>query len=212
MKSLTLATMLALVQSTGVGAATLLDAMIFGQVQQQTKAGELVGCGVTVSAVEMPVGTPSGRLAVFNGSVMLYDPQSGLVKGRVSDIDAKVIASGNFDLGLLKMRPSERVWMKAPNVAATEPRVGTSISKSDDPGYSLYVSNFASIWGVIEAILDKKSVQIGFKVKNKNIEQVLFGEVQMLDGQRAQLEQCIREWSSNMSKKYKTDPAREDAK
>ena len=203
---------LAIVQSTNAAAASLLEAIVFGQAQQQTTAGEIVACGVTVSAIEKPPGTPVGRTLVFNGSIMIYGPAGGLVKGRVADIDAKAVASGNLDVGLLKTLPSERIWMKAPNVAATEPNVGTTITKSEDPGYSLYASGFTATWGVIHAILEKAPIQIGFKVKSKNIEQVLFGEVQMPESQRAQLEQCLGEWSTSISKKYKAEPSKEESK
>lgn len=202
---------MAVIHSTNATAASLLDAIFFGQAQQQTTNGEIVSCGVIISAVETLSSKPVGRSLIFNGSLMVYGPKGGLVKGRVSDIDSKSIASGKLDLGLLKPLPSERFWMKAPNVAATEPNAGTEITLSEDPGYKLYSSSFDSTWGVIRAILDKTPVQIGFKVKGRNVEQVMFGEVQMTDGQRSQLEQCLGEWSAMVAKKYSLDSAKESA-
>lgn len=186
-----------------VKAGTLLEAMLAGQAQQQMAAGEISACGFSLVAVEIPASPPSGRAYIFNGSVMVYGPEGGLVKVRISDMDAKVVASSNYDLSKLRILDTSYVWLKAPGEKATEPSPNTTVTASEDPGYKLYVSSMESTFALIDAIIDDKNIQIGFKTKASNVEQVLYGKVSLTDSQRNQVAQCLGEWSANMKKKYK---------
>lgn len=192
---------LLLVRAVGANAAMLLEATVIGQSQQQTQSGAVIACGVTIAAIEATPGPPTGRSLIFNGSVMIYSPNGGVVKGRVSDMDSKAIASGNLDFSKIKVLPSENFWIKAPNAIATESRTGTDVSNSEDPGYKYYLSSFESIWSVIQAVLEKRPIQVGFKVKGRTVERVLFGELQMTDAQRGQLDQCLAEWAKGITQK-----------
>lgn len=187
--------------NVGANAAMMLEATVIGQSQQQTQAGAVIACGITIAAIEVTPGQPTGRSLIFNGSLMIYSPNGGVVKGRVSDMDSKAIAAGNFDFSRIKVLPSENFWIKAPNAPATEPRTGSDVSNSEDPGYKYYLSDFDSIWSVIQAVLEKRPIQVGFKLKGRTAEQVLFGELQMTDAQRGQLDQCLAEWAKGIAPK-----------
>lgn len=187
--------------------ASLHEGALIGQVQQQFNGNEIDACGVTITAIEARVGAPAGTLLVFNGSAMVFDLRGGLVKGRAAEIDAKLVASGKANFANVKVLPTETIWMKAPDVPVTTPRAGTTVRDSDDKGYRIYVSDFAAVWGVIDAIVDRKVIQIGFRTRGSNTDQALFGTVQLSEGQHSQLVGCLREWSAALKKKYKLDDA-----
>lgn len=184
-------------------AGTLLEAMLAGQAQQQMAGSDISACGFSLVAVEVPTVPATGRAFVFNGSVMVYGPEGGFVKVRVSDLDAKAVATNNFDMSKLRFIETAYVWLKAPGEKATEPSPNTTVTASEDPGYKLYVSSMESTFALIDAIIDDKIIQIGFKTKTGNVEQVLYGKVAVTDSQRNQATQCLGEWSANMKKKYK---------
>lgn len=195
---------IAVLFTAGVAVAgSLLEATFIGQPQQRIESGEIVSCGLVLAAIENPLPQPSGRSWVFNGSVMVFGPNGGMVKGRASDIDAKVVAAGQLDLKKIKTLPLQRFWIKAPNSPATNVLAGTAVTDSEDPGYKLYSSDFSSTWGIIKAIQERRPIQIGFMVKGRNVEQILFGEVSMTESQLAQLDQCLGEWSERINRKLK---------
>lgn len=185
-----------------VKAGTLLEAMLAGQAQQQMAAGEISACGFSLVAVEVPSTPAKGRAYVFNGSVMVYGPEGGFVKVRVSDLDAKSVAANTFDMSKVRLQETAYVWLKAPGEKATEPSPNTKVTASEDPGYKLYVSSMESTLGLIDAIVDDKVVQIGFKTRTSNVEQVLYGKVSVTDSQRNQVVQCLGEWAANLKKRY----------
>lgn len=175
-----------------------------GQVQQQSKNNEIDACGVTVSAMEVRTGPPSGTLLIFNGSIMIYGPEGGLVKGRASELDARLMATGKYDLSTLKPLRTISTWMKAPAKPLTAPIAGTGVKDAEDRGYRIYASDFDAVFGVITAVIERQVIQIGMKTQGTT-DRILFGKVELSDAEHEQLLACMREWSATMNKRYKLD-------
>lgn len=188
-------------------AATLHEGVMVGQVQQQSKGSEIDACGVTLSAIEVLGGAPSGKILVFNGSVMIYGLEGGLIKGRASELDARLLASGKADFSNVKPLPTVTTWMKAPGKPLTTPRPGTTIRDSDDKGYRIYASDFDSVYSVIDAIIEKQVIQVGMKTHGSSTDRVLFGTVKLSEAEQAQLLSCMSEWGAAMKRRYKVEDA-----
>lgn len=146
------------------------------------------GSGVTLYGTETK---PLGRALVFNGSTVVFRSGSALVKGRVSDIDAKKLYSEAFVLGDLKPPKTINIWMKAPNSPATVPV--SAVGESEDKNYLIYSAAFASALPVLRSILLKEKIQIGFRVAGKTSDQVMFGTVEISPDENEQLNQCLKE-------------------
>ena len=198
-KSLVLA---AALFSSLAGANTLTEALIRGQVNVAMKDGNVDGCGVTVMALETPT-TTTGNLRVFNGSFVIYTLGTGLVKGRAAEVSAKAVLQQPTDpLKQVKASPTEHFWFKAPDNQATTLVEGQTYFKSEDPGYLLYSAKFDSIFGLLDAVIEKKPIQVGMKVKGRGVGEVLFGVVQMSTADTDQLVQCMGEWGEAVKKKH----------
>lgn len=190
---------------TGAHAGTLLEAQIVGNVQQTFSGSEVSSCGVVIAAVELLQGPPSGRALVFNGSFSIGSISGGLVKGRASEMDAKRLASGKAGWEDAKPLPTSYIWMKAPSAPVTTPIKEVPLQKSDDAGYLIYGSELKSVLGMADAVLGKKPIQVGMKIKGRNFDQALFGVVEMSDAQTDQLRQCLAEWAEGIKKKLGGD-------
>lgn len=184
-------------------AGTLLEGKLAGMVQQFTNNGETSGCGVGISAVELPTGNPSGQLLIFNGSFSIQGPLGGIVKGRASEMPAKIAASGKATLKDVQSRETANIWMKAPGVPATSPIKNGEVEKSEDAGYLVYVSDFESVMGLVKAVMARQSIQVGMRIKGQNYDRGLFGVVKLSDAEANQFEQCIGEWAASITKNLK---------
>jgi hypothetical protein len=182
--------------TAGASAATLMPAMLGGQVQQFAENGKINGCGVTLFGVEQ---NQSGRALVFNGSVVLFNSGAALVKGRVSEVDSKRLSSPTFGPTDLKTLLSKNFWMKAPLASATTP-LGAGIQKSEDKGYVLYGASLDAAFPIVQAVLDGEKIQIGFLTAGNKSEQVMFGVVSISDDEKEQLTICLRELISSKRK------------
>lgn len=169
-------------------AGSLLPAMLGGQVQQFTESGNVTGCGVTFYGTEK---TQAGPALVFNGSAVLFKTGLGLVKGRISEVDSKILYSNKFNLRDLNPLPTTSIWLKAPSSPATVP--AGPVKDAEDKGYIIYGAKFDSVFPVIRSVLTGESIQMGFKVATKKSEQVLFGVVEISEEEQEQLRLCIGE-------------------
>ena len=170
-------------------------------MQQFFEGEKVASCGVVISGLEL---TNSGYALMFNGSFALYDPQGGLVKGGASEIDAKLVGVPNVQNKIRKLE-IESLWLKGQNGPRTTVRRGTSVQKGEDPLYILYATGLAPIEALLVSISDRQPIQIGIRVKGRKFDQVLFGVVNLSNGQSAQLAQCVLEWTRAMREKYKLE-------
>lgn len=184
------------------GANTLTEGLLRGQVNVTMSDGNVDGCGVTVLALETGNGA-TGKLRVFNGSFVLYTLGTGLVKGRASEVEAKlVLQQPGGALNQLKISPTEHFWFKAQDKPSTTLIEGQKHFKSDDPGYLLYATKFDAIFGLLDAVIERKPIQVGMKIKGRGVGEVLYGVVQMSDADTDQLVQCMAEWGEAVKKKH----------
>lgn len=174
------------------GNASVLEAATFGaKVQIQMKKSEVAACGAVIFGLENKT---TGLAYSFNGSVLLMANGAGLVKARISQIEAGKIFSKSFKLGDLKTLPAKDIWLKANNSKATSPLQG--VQESEDVGYSIYQSE--STENILKAILIGDEFQIGFHVDGKNSGNVMFGKANMSEEEKFQLAQCIKELITQM--------------
>jgi hypothetical protein len=176
--------------SLSSNAGSLLPAILGGQVQQFTDNGAVSGCGITLFAVEL--NAPKQAL-VFNGSAAIYKTGVTAVKGRGSEMDAKLIGSKDFDIKKLKTLKTQMFWLRAKGSPATTIAAGTKFFDSEDKDYRMYVSSFDPVFKFIDSVLTGESVQIGLKVEGRNSEQVLFGTVDISEDEKSQLGACLGE-------------------
>ncbi len=179
--------------SCEVSSATLMPAMLAGQVQQFSESGKVNGCGVVLFGVEQP---QVGRVLVFNGSIVLFNSGTALIKGRVSEVDSKALASSAFNLRDLKPLRSTNLWMKAPSTKATAP-VAFGIRESEDKGYIVYGAGLDTAFPVVQAVIDGEKIQVGFLTAGNKSEQALFGVVSLSGDEKEQLTNCMREFISS---------------
>lgn len=169
---------------------TLTEGVIAGQIQQSIIDGKVEACGVVVAAMEKPSQT-TGQINVINASFMLMGAGGGLIKGRAATVDSSKILKIPQPPPKITPKLTEFVWMKPEGLAATTPNGKIKLQKSEDPGYIIYGASFESIIGLVDAVLDKKTIQIGAKTKTGNYDQAIFGVVQISDQEAIQLRNCI---------------------
>ncbi len=172
-----------------VNAASLIPAQMGGQVQQTLEAGKVNGCGLTLFGVEQ---AQSGRVLVFNGSIVVFNSGAALIKGRVSSVDQKVIVSSGFSPKDLTTLRSKNLWMKAPRTNATTP-TGSGILDSEDKGYVLYAASLDTAFPVVLSVLEGEKIQIGFHTDGNKSAQIMFGEVSLTGDEKEQLRNCLQE-------------------
>lgn len=179
-------------------AGSVSDAAIAGQVQQFIDAGEVTGCGVTLSAIEL-LSSPNQTAQVFNGGLSLIGPYGGLVKGKASTVAGKRLLAG--DVSAARVQKTEMVWVKAPGAAATTVMEGQKIAHSDDPGFIMYAADIRALAAVLTAVQESKPIQIGMRTAGSKFDVILAGVVQLSEAQQLQLAQCTVEWAEHVKRK-----------
>lgn len=157
-------------------------------MQQFTQNGSVTGCGLTFFGTEK---VQVGRALVFNGSAVIFKTGAVLVKGRVSEVEAKVLYSPNFNLRDVKPLKTDIVWFKASASAATTP-LGP-VKDAEDKGYIIYGTKFDTVFPVLRSVLMGESIQIGFKAGSEKSEKVMFGVVEVSTEEKDQLKNCMGE-------------------
>jgi hypothetical protein len=94
----------------------------------------------------------------------------------------------------VKPLPTTDVWVKGPTAKRTQPRNGSTITKSEDPGFLLYATSYESVLGIIDAVHNQQPLQIGVHVAGRKFDEVLYGQVTMSSNDKSQLLQCISDW------------------
>jgi hypothetical protein len=195
---------LALNICTSASGATLTKAIVKGTVQQFTDNGAISGCGLTVVALQIP-DSHQGQISLFNGSFSLLGMAGGIVKGRAAEVDAAIVRAGKIEPKSIKPLQTTYVWMRAPGSEVTMPVAGTSLGKSEDPGYLIYVSNLQSVLGLLDAVQERKAIQLGTRVKGQTADQALYGVVDLSDDDLEQLTLCVQDWSKVVLEKARQD-------
>lgn len=173
-----------------LSAGSLSEATFIGQIQQSMELGKVSSCGVAISAMEIAQ-PPTGTLNIFNGSLYLVNLSSGLVKGRAAKADAALLVSGKFSEKDIKPVPTKYIWAKGYRSKATAARSLREVMRLDDPTYIIYNSDFDSIMGVFDSILQRKPIQVGMLAQGAPNDTVLFGVVEISDAEREQFRECL---------------------
>jgi len=192
----TLSTLLFLTSSP-VLSGTLEQASFEGQVQMQIDQGQVISCGVRVlGAVHT---NTSKQIMGVDTSVNVAKPGFGMVKGLVYQGTLDQYAKG--DLSRLQLRS---FWFRKPDGLTTVPNKGEYLESPETERAILYPTSVDSAFGILDAVLEGQSVQIGFRLVDDPYDRIYFGVVEITDQEMMQLAQCLADWARSMLKQHES--------
>jgi hypothetical protein len=191
----TLSTLLFLLPSPGV-AGTLEQAIFSGQVQMQLDQGQIVSCGVRLTGATT---TASQQLLGFDASVNVAKPAFGMVKGLAYQGTLEQYAKG--DLSRLQL---QTFWFRKPDGLTTVPQNGQYLESPETARAILYPTSVDSAFGILDAVLKRQDVQIGFRLVDDPDGRIFFGVVELAHPEMMQLAQCLKDWAGSTLEQVET--------
>lgn len=188
-------------------AGTLIEAIIHGQALQYMDGGNVSGCGVRVIAVEVLHTPDSGlkpdtELRSIDGSFTGLMRGYGMLKAYHTRPTAKDIGDGKINTDHLEIK---HFWFKAPGHPATQPR-GEVVTSDETKHALIYAADLGLTMELINAVSGGEPIQIGFQGMNDPVETILYGAVQMSEGDMKQLATCLGDMSRQIKEMVKSKP------
>lgn len=191
----TLGTLLFLVSSPGLSGTVELG-IFSGQVQMQIDQGQVVSCGVRVIGASSTV---SRQILGFDTSVNVAKPGFGMVKGLAYQGTIEQFAKG--DLSKLQL---QTFWFRKPSGLTTVPHNGQYLESPETEQAILYTTSVDSAFGILDAVLERQDVQIGFRLVDDPYDKIFFGVVTLTPPEMMQLAQCLGDWAGSMLEQMDT--------
>jgi hypothetical protein len=180
-----LVTLLLLFSGQGF-AQNMIEAEITGQPLSYQKEGVVTGCGIRVFSLIEVAGAKPGR--VIDVSFNLWNNGSSLVKGMMSEYDTLSVQKEPKRRSL----PINKVWLKAPNVAATHP-LDNKFKPGEDTNSILYSTSLDSVLDLFLTVLDSRPISIGIQRQGDKSERIYFGQVKLSAAEVSQAKMCLDE-------------------
>jgi hypothetical protein len=176
---------------------SLEQAIFSGQVQMQIDQGQVVSCGVRVTGASTTV---SLQTLGFDTSVIVAKPGFGMVKGLAYQGTIEQYAKG--DLTRLQL---QTFWFRKPDGLTTVPHNGQYLESPETERAILYRTSVDSAFGILDAVLERQDVQIGFRLVDDPYDRIFFGVVTLTPPEMMQLAQCLGDWAGSMLEQMETD-------
>lgn len=170
-------------------AGPLAEIAMVGQPLQYTEAGKVNGCGIRVVGTTTPLaGVPD--VHVVDASFNLFLPATGMVKGGLRTTAVAKFLRGE---GLANAKPVAitAIWFKAPGREITKPLTGPQLGSPVDKGALMYATAPAQVLELVQAVQNKETIQVGFAVKQRGLDQTYFGRVELSESELVQMAQCF---------------------
>jgi hypothetical protein len=191
----TLSALLFVMSSPGLSGTVELG-IFSGQVQMQIDQGQVVSCGVRVIGASTTV---SRQILGFDTSVNVAKPGFGMVKGLAYQGTIEQYAKG--DLSRLQL---QTFWFRKPDGLTTVPHNGQYFESPETERAILYPTSVDSAFGILDAVLARQDVQIGFRLVDDPYDRIFFGVVALPPPEMMQLAQCLGDWSGSMLEQMET--------
>jgi hypothetical protein len=182
--------LLCVVSSSGL-AGTLEQAIFEGQVLMDINQGQVESCGVRVlGAVNR---NTNQQIMGVDTSINVAKPGFGMVKGLVYQGTPDQYSKG--DLSRLQL---ESFWFRKPDGLTTVPHKGKYSESPVTERAILYSTSVDPAFGILDAVLERQDIQIGFRLASEPYDRIFFGVVDMTDQEMIQLTQCLADWSKSL--------------
>lgn len=173
----------------------LEQATFEGQVQVQIDQGLVASCGVRILGAANNI---SQKIIGVDTSVIVAKPGFGMVKGLVYQGTLEQYAKG--DLSRLQLRS---IWLRKPDGQTTVPNKGEYLESPETERAIIYPTSVDSALDILDAVLERQAIQIGFRLADDPYDRAYFGVVEMTDPEMTQLAQCLTAWAGSMLKQSK---------
>ncbi len=183
-----------------VMAGPVLPALITGQPLQYTKDGEINGCGLRFFAVT-EASLPTERVRMIDASVNVFDPGVAMVKGGMKTTTMETILAQNLDPEARTIVAINRIWLRPIGGQITKLAKGATEIRPSNDGALIYAADLSGALAVINAVLDKKQLQMGVGDIGQDTEIILTGVAKLDEGDRQQFADCFSTWSKRLLKK-----------
>jgi len=191
----TLSALLFVMSSPGLSGTVELG-IFSGQVQMQIDQGQVVSCGVRVIGARTTV---SRQILGFDTSVNVAKPGFGMVKGLAYQGTIEQYATG--DTSRLQL---QSFWFRKPDGLTTVPHNGQYLESPETERAILYTTSVDSAFGILDAVLERQDIQIGFRLVDDPYDRIFFGVVTLTPPEMMQLAQCLGDWAGSMLEQMET--------
>lgn len=167
-----------------------------GQVQMHVENGQVKSCGVRVIVVAER--NSKQEIMGIDTSVNVAYPGFGTVKGLVSQGTLD-----KYEKGELKRLKLHSIWFRNPSGLTTTPVNDKYLDSPETPKAIIYPTQLNSAIEIIDAVLEGKVIQLGIRLENQDYDRIYFGQVAMLEQEKLQLAQCLKDWSGSILEEHK---------
>lgn len=177
-------------------AERVLPIDFIGQVQMSVKDSNTNGCGIRMVGIQTPtdLDDKSAPIWIADASFMIYRNNIGMVKALISKSKLSEMNSKKAnDIAFTTF------WIKADNHAATSPIKGKAVN-GETEGSKIYVTDPDTVINLYLAVLSGEHLKLAYKFKDESKDKILYGKVSLKDDEVRQLQGCMNELATLMSK------------